>query len=278
MNRIEPTKVLRKTRKILNLIFIKIALPLLMQAQSDSASISSNEKTVVSPIGKVVYLQQVNLSAENYLNGTSILLFNAAFSEYIHQGVAPESTREQIDAFNSVNIPGDVEGFPVYKSHGARKMWSKIPCYLSKQHCLVEDTLGAINWKIDPAEKKAFGAYECSKATGEFGGRMYEAWFAIDIPVGSGPYKLGGLPGLILEARSLDGAVQFAFVKLEMPANQDNEIKMPSGKDIDMNYASFIKARDVYCKNLEKQFRAAGNDVSITPDRNTIELVEDTDK
>jgi GLPGLI family protein len=245
----------------------------MIKAQTDTVLTNSSNTT---PIGKVAYLQQINLSAENYLNGTAVLLFNAAVSEYIHLGVAPQSTREQIDEFNSVNIPGDPEGFPVYKSHSAKKMWSKIPCYLSKQHCLVEDTLGGINWKIDPAEKKAFGTYECRKATGQFGGRTYEAWFTPDIPVGSGPYKLGGLPGLILEARSLDGAVQFSFIKLDMSANTGGEIRMPAGKDIDMDYPSFIKARDEYCKNLEKQFRAAGNDVSITPDKNTIELIEDT--
>lgn len=246
---------------------------------SDSDAQTDSTKTPPQynkPVGRVIFSQTVNLSAENYLNGTAVLLFNAAVSEYIHLGVAPQSTREQIDEFNSVNIPGDPEGFPVYKSHRAGKMWTKIPCYLAKQHCLVEDTLGGINWKIDPAEKKAFGTYECRKATGQFGGRTYEAWFTPDIPVGSGPYKLGGLPGLILEARSLDGAVQFSFIKLDMSANTGGEIRMPAGKDIDMDYPSFIKARDEYCKNLEKQFRAAGNDVSITPDKNTIELIEDT--
>ena len=43
----------------------------------------------------------------------------------------------------------------------------------------------------------------CHLATCEFRGRKWQAWYS-DIPYSLGPWKLNGLPGLILEARSLD--------------------------------------------------------------------------
>ncbi|MCW5923698.1 MAG: GLPGLI family protein [Saprospiraceae bacterium] len=241
-----------------------------LKSQADSTNTQSDSK----PMGAVTYLHTVELSADKDRNGLATLFFNNARSAYIHHGVPMESLNKQIDEYNSVHISGDSEGFPIYKLHKEKKMWSKIPCYLSKQHCIVEDTLGDIAWVISPTERKTFGPYQCHKALGKFGGREYEAWFAIDIPANTGPYKLGGLPGLILEARTLDDQVKFTFVKIELSTTIASTIEMPSGNNTGMSYAEFIKARNEYCKNLEKEFRSKGNDVSITPDKNTIELVE----
>jgi len=45
---------------------------------------------------------------------------------------------------------------------------------------------------------KRFGQYDCRRAIGKFRGREYEVWYTTDIPIPGGPFKLGGLPGLIL--------------------------------------------------------------------------------
>ena len=42
--------------------------------------------------------------------------------------------------------------------------------------------------------------YRCSLATATYKGRTWYAWYAEDIPFDAGPWKLGGLPGLILRA------------------------------------------------------------------------------
>lgn len=47
--------------------------------------------------------------------------------------------------------------------------------------------------------------YNCYVATTRFRGRDWKAWFAPDIPYRVGPFKFGGLPGLILRAESIDG-------------------------------------------------------------------------
>src|SRR5690606_20829465 len=44
-----------------------------------------------------------------------------------------------------------------------------------------------------------------------FAGRQWTVWFTLDIPIGEGPYKFRGLPGLILSAASDDGTWQFDF-------------------------------------------------------------------
>jgi GLPGLI family protein len=54
------------------------------------------------------------------------------------------------------------------------------------------------DWKI-LSDKEKIGEYNTQKATTEFGGRKWTAWFSTDIPFQDGPYKFYGLPGLIVK-------------------------------------------------------------------------------
>ena len=54
-------------------------------------------------------------------------------------------------------------------------------------------------WQILSETKELLG-YSCQLATCDFRGRTWYAWFSTDIPVNEGPWKLFGLPGLVLEA------------------------------------------------------------------------------
>ena len=60
-----------------------------------------------------------------------------------------------------------------------------------------EDDLSGVQWQITTDTMTCLN-YLCQKATGDFRGRHYEAWFAPDLPVNDGPWKFFGLPGLIL--------------------------------------------------------------------------------
>ena len=54
------------------------------------------------------------------------------------------------------------------------------------------------DWKISN-EKAKIGAYNAQKATTEFGGKKWTAWFSSELPFQDGPYKFSGLPGLIVK-------------------------------------------------------------------------------
>ena len=55
-----------------------------------------------------------------------------------------------------------------------------------------------MQWTLG-SEKQSICGYQCQKATCHWRGRDYEAWFTSAIPMKSGPWKFGGLPGLIMK-------------------------------------------------------------------------------
>ena len=58
------------------------------------------------------------------------------------------------------------------------------------------------------------GGYLCQKAVGKYGGRTWTAWYSEDVSAPYGPWKLRGLPGMILKAEDADGIFSFVCVGL----------------------------------------------------------------
>jgi GLPGLI family protein len=79
---------------------------------------------------------------------------------------------------------------------------------------IINDVLPAINWHIS-SNTANFGELHCQKATCHFKGRDYTAWFCPDLPVRVGPWKLNGLPGVIVEAYDARKEVVFKFDRVE---------------------------------------------------------------
>lgn len=219
-------------------------------------------------LGRIIYLRQVDLQGELEKNGPSTLLFNSTYSVFIHNA-APrsDSTYNNPEFVFPVNAMSDPEGFPIYKMHRERRILLKIPCRQAskKKNCVVSDTLSTIQWTLLPDEQRVLGKFICHKATGSFRGRDYEVWYAPDIPVPSGPFKLGGLPGLILEARSTDGKVRFLFHSLELSDHIPEPIRPPNGFDLKQRHGDFIAAEDaesaLYLKKLKAE---TGVEATIT--------------
>ena len=82
------------------------------------------------------------------------------------------------------------------------------------------EPLGEIKWEIADSTKNVLG-YECGMATANYHGRDWTAWFTPEIPISEGPWKLTGLPGLILEATESTGQHSFIANGLEI---SDQEI------------------------------------------------------
>ena len=67
-------------------------------------------------------------------------------------------------------------------------------------HYLITEDISIPDWTIYEDSTLTVLGMECKKATTNFRGRYWEAWYTEEIPIGQGPWKLCGLPGMILKA------------------------------------------------------------------------------
>ena len=61
-----------------------------------------------------------------------------------------------------------------------------------------DEPIPEIGWKLERGSEDVLG-YKCKKATCRLRGRDWTAWYTTEIPISEGPWKFGGLPGMILK-------------------------------------------------------------------------------
>lgn len=87
-----------------------------------------------------------------------------------------------------------------------------------------EESLPQLDWTLTDSVKAVCG-YTCHQAKAGLYGRTWTVWYAPELPLSYGPYVLGGLPGLILEAVDADGIFHFTAVGIEQaPENTKVEL------------------------------------------------------
>ncbi|PRB00552.1 GLPGLI family protein [Chryseobacterium sp. MYb7] len=117
-------------------------------------------------------------------------------------------------------------------------------------------------WKILP-EKQKIGEYNTQKATTNYGGRSWVAWFTTDIPFQDGPYKFYGLPGLIVKIEDTTGSHIMTLIgnkKTEVVSQEDVEIPGLTrigfgGKEIEISKKQFKKAWKDYLLDPTKDMK-----------------------
>ena len=89
--------------------------------------------------------------------------------------------------------------------------------YYSLQQLQYTEDMG-MNWELEDGDTLILG-HHCNKAISNYHGRTWTAWYTLDIPLMEGPWKLYGLPGLIL--RAIDDKNEFIFscIGIEKPQN-----------------------------------------------------------
>ncbi len=67
----------------------------------------------------------------------------------------------------------------------------------NKSYKIIEKNIN-FNWEFSN-EEKVIDSIKCKKATANFRGRNFTAWYSESIPIFDGPFKFNGVPGLIIE-------------------------------------------------------------------------------
>lgn len=129
---------------------------------------------------------------------------------------------ERSESGTALRIKAKTNDF-VYKEFAQRNFFSILR--ISMKPFLVKDTMSIFNWEIKDEFKDILG-YKCQKATTHYRGRIYEVFFTTELPFQNGPWKFSNLPGLILEANSLDNVLKIKAYKIQMK-NAEVEINNP---------------------------------------------------
>ena len=69
-------------------------------------------------------------------------------------------------------------------------------------------------WNIEKEFLK-INNINCQKATANYKGRIWEAWFSKDYPVNDGPYKFSGLPGLVVSIKDSENDHVFNLIQIK---------------------------------------------------------------
>lgn len=135
--------------------------------------------------------------------------------------------------------------YKVYKNYPAGKITWLDQLTLNRFRC--EEVNEIPKWQIHP-ETMTILSYPCQKATCDFRGRTYEAWFTMEIPRSEGPWKLHGLPGLILKAQDSQG--HYIFECSGITQNKENSPIMFSANSYE----------PISRKNLNKMYERFATD------------------
>lgn len=104
------------------------------------------------------------------------------------------------------------------KDYAARSVYLTDYIFQKKLH--VSDSLHPMQWTLQADTKHILG-HLCYTAHTFFRGRSYIAYYTTDMPVSGGPWKFGGLPGVILEAVSADGNYRFLATHIQPDESVD---------------------------------------------------------
>ncbi|HVZ24613.1 MAG TPA: GLPGLI family protein [Sediminibacterium sp.] len=198
-----------------------------------------------------------SLSADNVFHETTVLFFGDKISLYrSYDRLQTEAAAKKNLTYTKV--PGSsvirVSGIEVvtgsrdlfYTNFDTHTITRVRPFY--NPNYRMPEKFDRINWEILPETKK-IGNYTCQKARAYVRGRLFTVWFCNDIPVPFGPWKLNGLPGLILEATDKSGTLSFRFQKFEWMNDTQEFIPPVSESAIVTTEIAFEKMRKAYYEN-----------------------------
>ena len=90
-----------------------------------------------------------------------------------------------------------------------------------------EEDMPAFDWQLADGDT-IIAEYHCNKAMAKFRGQTWTVWYAPDIAVSDGPWKLCGLPGLIMKAETDNG--YFSFICTAVRKGKGESITIEKAK------------------------------------------------
>ena len=125
-----------------------------------------------------------------------------------------------------------------------------------------EDKVPQIKWTIGDQTREILG-YKCRRADCDLYGRHFTAWFTDEIPVASGPWKLQGLPGLIMAAADDEGLYSFEIIGLR---SVERPVEFTDRRYIETTREKYLRQLHRYMNNPMGYLISSGEMIIETHD------------
>lgn len=160
-------------------------------------------------------------SGKNAITGTWLLQVGSNTTRFLDERRYKADSVMQVIGRPSTRMSnyitnGDI--FHYYDSYSISNNKCRFTCRLGMDDIMYEETLPEMAWELQDSVTSICG-HLCRGARATFRGRTYYVFYAEDIPVSAGPWKLNGLPGLILHADADDGKFVFHATQVDISAH-----------------------------------------------------------
>lgn len=189
-----------------------------------------------------------------------------------------EMQRAAALAGNFDDIPRRDGSMYVVKSTDTNVM--KVYDTAGMEQYVVEEPIENINWTLSEDSLKNVLGYDCIMATADYHGRKWTAWFTPEIPLQAGPWKLAGLPGLILEADADNGVYSFVATGIQNTTRQISPVYLADRYE-KVSRKDLLKAQRSFFDNPLGQINAKFGDKGVVvsgdvkfADASVVDLIE----
>ncbi len=117
---------------------------------------------------------------------------------------------------------------------------------------MISEDIPNFNWTL-LEETKNLDSLKLNKASCYFRGRKYIAWYSLEIPIKSGPWKFNGLPGLIYEVYDETKRYNWYLKKIKKSNFEINELSIDYSKEKTISIQQFAELRDAKSKEFSNQ-------------------------
>lgn len=171
-----------------------------------------------------------NMSNDNMLLqiGSKGLSKFSSFKNLTVDSIIMRSSQEQIANAAMEGKLSTGEFMTIYKNYPEGKLTHTEK--ICQDWFRYEEDMPQFEWEMTDSVANVLG-YECLSAKCKFRGREWTVFYTEDIPLSEGPWKLHGLPGLIMKASDEKGHYTFECIGIKSKADRPITIyKVPFNK------------------------------------------------
>ncbi|MCZ4693658.1 GLPGLI family protein [Ancylomarina euxinus] len=222
--------------------------------QRDSTDSSSEKyQEMVLQVGK----KHTKFTSTNTLYKDSLL--------FVYKDLDPMVALSKIMPEISGFVTSSLCKYVIYKNYPQKGSVQFIGKLGSKINLGVNEEI-KLDWQLEEVRDTSILGYTCQKATCYFGGRNYEAWYTMEIPISDGPYKFNGLPGLIVRIADVEKEHVFQLHRVKNCMSNKALIYTKPDKFQTSTARGFVKALKVHFANLYRRYSGNNSITHTSPD------------